>query len=212
MGLEGLAGGTPYGAIAQGVSGLIGGVTGLIQKGQGKKMLKGLQYPTESLPQEYAQNQQLATQQAAQGMPSEQYVKAMKNIQQQQLMAIRGAQDRRAGVGLIPYIQQQTNDANLNLDSQNAQMRLANQRNLMNVNSQVAGVKRDLFDLNTRQKYNRDYDYAMSIIGAGNQNLTGGLDKIASGGLGLFGGGVRGGNSPLSLSGMPSYHEQSYHQ
>lgn len=190
--ISALAGGTPYGAIAQGVSGLISGVTGLIQKGQGKKMLKGLQYPTESLPKEVTENQQLAKQQAATGMPSEQYSQAMKNIQRQQLLAIRGAQDRRAGAGLIPYIQQSTNDANLNVDATNSQMKLANERNYMNVNNQVANWKSQLFDRNVRDKYNRDYDYAMNLLGSGNQNLTGGIDKVASGALGLFGGGYGG--------------------
>lgn len=177
------------------VGGLIGAGVGLFQRSSAKKNLKKLQYPTESLPSEFTENQNIARRRAAEGMPSEQYANAMKNIQRQQMIAIRGAQDRRAGAGLIPLIQQGTNDATLNLDSQDAQMRLTNERNLMSVNTQVAGQKRDLFDLNTRQKYNRDYDYYQSQLGAGNQNFVGGIDKIAAGGLGLVGGGGGGGRS-----------------
>ena len=40
--------------------------------------------------------------------------------------------------------------------------------------------KTNLGKNNVRDKYNRDYNYAMSLRGAGNQNFTGGLDKIAS--------------------------------
>ncbi len=174
------------GALAQGVGGLLSFGSGLIQAHKGNKLLKGLQYPTEQLPDEYQQNQNTAQQMAATGMPAEQYNMAMKNIQRQQLMALRAANDRRGGLNVLTALLQGTNDATLNLDSANSQQRVSNQRNLMTVNNQVAGVKRDLFDRNIRDKYMRDYQYAMQLKGMGNQNLVGGVDKLAAGGLSLF--------------------------
>lgn len=176
-------------AFAQLGAGIIKSGIGLLQRHEGKKLMKGLQYPTEALPTEVIENQNAARQQAATGLPSEQYANAMKNIQRQQLMALRGAHDRRGGLGILPGIQQVTNDATLNLDAQDAQLKLANQRQLMNVNNQAANWKSQLFDRNVRDKYNRDYDYAMSLIGSGNQNFASGLDSAASGGLGFIGGG-----------------------
>jgi len=187
MSLAGSA--NPYIAGANAASGLISGITGLIQKGKANKMLKKLQYPTESMPNEIIQNQRLAQTRAAEGLPSEQYNQAMKNIQRQQLMALRGAHDRRGGLGSLSAIQQGTNDSTLNLDVANAQQRLANEGQLMNVNNQVAGWKSRLFNSNVRDKYNRDYNYAMGLLGMGNQNLVGGIDKISAGGLGLLSGG-----------------------
>jgi hypothetical protein len=181
-------GATPWGAIAGLAGGLISGISGAIQKHKANKILGGLQYPTEQLPSEITQNQQAATRMAATGLPSEQYANAMKNIQRQQLMALRGAHDRRGGLGIISGIQQGTNDATLNLDTQDAQMKLANQKNLMAVNNQVAGWKSRLFNANQRGQYNQQYNYGMGLLGMGNQNLNSGIDKFASGGIGLFAG------------------------
>lgn len=203
MGLESLVGGvTPWGAIAGAAGGLLTGITGLIQKGKANKMLKNLQYPTEEIPQEVFQNQNLAQTRASTGMPSEQYNLAMKNLQRQQLTALRGANDRRGGLVALPNILQATDDASLKLDANNAQQRIANERNLMSVNNQVAGWKDKVWQHNVSDKYNRDYQYAMSLKGAGNQNLAGGLDKLGGGlmyglGSGLFGG--KGGSSASGL-------------
>jgi hypothetical protein len=105
----------------------------------------------------------------------------MKDIQRQQLFALQSAHDRRGGIGALAGIQQGTNDASLNLNVQDAQMRLQNQARLIAQNSRVGNIKRDLYDKNIRQKYNRDYDYAMGLVGAGNQNLISGMDKYLGG-------------------------------
>lgn len=152
-------------------------------------ILKGLQYPIETLPDEYQQNQNLAQTMASTGMPAEQYNLAMKNIQRQQMMALRKANDRRGGLNVLPQILQGGNDATLKLDAASAGMRTQNQRNLLTVNNQVAGVKRDLFDKNIRDKYLRDYYYAQKLKGVGNQNLYGSADQVfgalTAGGSGL---------------------------
>lgn len=174
-------------AAGQSVGGQIKSIVGLIQSRKASKLLKGLQYPVETLPDEYAQNQRMAQNMASTGLPSEQYNLAMKNIQRQQVAALRSANDRRGGLAVIPGILQGTNDATLNLDAQNAAARMNNQRNLMTVNNQVASVKRDLYDKNIRQKYLRDYAYAMGLKGMGNQNMFGGLDQMLGAGTSAAG-------------------------
>ena len=171
---------------AQCIGAIISGVSGLIQKGKANKMLKNMQYPIEQMPAEYEQNLRDAEGMAATGMPQEQYNQAMRNIQRQQLTALRYG--NRA---YLPQILQGTNDATLSLDSQDAQMRLANQKGLLGIRSQLGGVKRDLYDKNVRGKYNQDYNYAMQLKGVGNQNFVGGLDKLATSGL-MFAGLGRG--------------------
>ncbi len=171
------------------LSGIISGIAGIGQTHKANKLLKGLTYPIESLPAEITQNQTLASEQANQGLPSQQYQMAMRNIQRQQLGALRGAQDRRGGLAALSSINQGTNDATLNLDALNAQARQQAQQRLMNVNSQTANWKSQLFQKNVRDKYNRDYDYAMRLKGMGQQNLYGGIDKAVSGGASLLMGG-----------------------
>lgn len=152
--------------------------SGIKQKNAAKKQLAELQ--GKEIPGALLDNQRLATQMAGQGMPSEQYAQAQKNIDRQNNLAIMRAANRRAGIGLISTIQQNTNDANSNLDARNALMRLQNERTLLGVNSQVAGYQ--------NQKYQGDYNYARSLQGAGNQNINSGIDEgIAGIGSGVSG-------------------------
>jgi hypothetical protein len=131
----------------------------------------------------------------------------MKDIQRQQMMAIRAAQDRRAGVGSIAPIQQTTNDANLDLNVADAQMKLANERNLMAIRNQVAGWKNRIKE----NKFNRDYNYGMSLKGAGNQNISSGIDQGVAGigsavAGGAFNGQGGGGSRRRASAGQTTYY------
>lgn len=185
------------GLISGGLGIIGGGISALIgagQKKKGKKLLNSLVMPEEQLASELTENQNLARTRAAEGLPSEIYNNAMKNIQRNQLTAFRSAKDRRGGLGSIAGILQSTNDATGNLDAQDAQMRVDNEGRLINVNNNIANWKSKLFDLNKRQPYEEKKDYAYSLIGAGNQNIMGGIDK-AVGGFGMGASGLFGGKS-----------------
>lgn len=179
------AGGTPYGAIAQGVGGLISAGIGFIQRGQANRWLKRNPQPIENMPSEIKRNQGLAEIRANTGMPQEQYNNAMKNIQRQQLMTLRRASDFGGGkaLSILGGLNQQGNDAVGNIDAQDAQMRVNNEGQLMNANNNVANWKSQLFDRNVRQKWLRKYDQMMGQLGAGNQNIAGGIDKLSAGGI-----------------------------
>jgi hypothetical protein len=166
---------------AQLLSGLVSGIVGGGQKRKGRNLLNILQYPTESIPAAVLENQQLAREMAATGLPSEQYNQAMQNIQRQQTNALKGAQDRRGGLAAVSNIQQNTNDATLNLDAKNAAMRRQNIMNLQNVNNQVGQWQDKIWDNNVKQKYIQNYNYAMGLIGAGNQNQISGIDRGLAG-------------------------------
>ncbi len=155
--------------VAVGVGIVSAGVSiykGVKQKNEAKKQLAALN--GKEIPAEALENQKLARDMANQGLPSEQYALAKKNIDRQNALAITASQNRRAGLGLIGKIQQGTNDAYGRLDAQNAAMKVANTGRLMNVNNQIANFR--------NQKYQGDYNYAMSLKGAGNQNIDNGID------------------------------------
>lgn len=166
------------GSAGQQIGGLFKTIIGAGQARQGRKLKNSLVYPIESVPQEEIENKKLAQQQAATGLPYEQYTNAMKNIQRQQLMALRGAHDRRGGLGSIATIQQGTNDATLNLDTADARQKILNQNQLMNVNNRLSSWKDKVWQNNIKDKYNRDYNYAMGLIGQGNQNVASGFDQV----------------------------------
>ena len=188
------------GLIAGGVNligGLFKGGKARRQRKKGERLLKEAGDPDYTIPEE-------VTKAAAEGLPQQQYDNAMKNIQRQQLMAIKSSQDRRGGLASVGRIQDNTNNATLNLDSADAQARQQNQRTL-------AQYKDKAWDWNTKQRFERKYNYAQSLIGAGNQNAAAGFDQAVSGiGMGLSaglvggdmggliggGGGQRGGSRP----------------
>lgn len=181
--------------VGQSVSGLIGGIVGLGQRRQARRLLRNLHRPTYNIPNEVLQNQKMAQLAANQGLPSAQYAQAMQNISRQQNQALQNTMDRRGGLMTIAQNQQSANDAMLNLDVANANARLQNQRTLYGVNSDLAGYRDKAFEVNQMQPYQQKFQYANSLLGAGNQNIMGGIDKIIGGTLGAFGGGGGGSSS-----------------
>jgi len=180
-------------AIAQGIGGLIKLGTGIAQHREGKTLLKRI--GEEQVPQELIENQQIAKRRAGEGLPSDQYNQAMKNIQRQQLMALRGAHDRRGGIGALSGIQQGTNDATLNLDVADANKKLENERYAMGYNEKVGQFKHNIWD--------RKYNYAQQLKGTGGMNLTSGADQIGAGlgygAMALGGGKTRTGSTPFTM-------------
>jgi hypothetical protein len=101
------------------------------------------------------------------------------------MVALRNAGDRRGGLASVAATQQAMNDAVLNLDVANAKARLQNQNTLFGVNSNVANWKNRQWQNNVKDKWDRKYQYGMSLIGAGNQNATTGINQVAGAGLGF---------------------------
>jgi hypothetical protein len=156
---------------AQLISGLIKGGQAKKQRREGNNILNEI--GPEVVPQDVLDNQVMAKQMANQGLPSQQYANAMKNIQRQQLMAMRGATDRRGGLAAISATQQAANDALGNLDEADARQHMANQGQLMAINNQVGNWKNKIWE--------RKYNYGMDLVGSGNQNKVSAFDSIASG-------------------------------
>ena len=175
----------PLLAIA-GAASLIGGgikaISGASQKKQGKKLLKQIgDSPQEQMPDEINQNVTDAGIDAATGMPSEQYNIAMRNIQRNQLWAMRNAAGRRGGLMALPTIMAGTNDAIGNLDATSAGMRLANRQRLYGARNTAANWKDKLWKTNVQDPWTMKYNYGMGLLGQGNENFVGGLSDIAAG-------------------------------
>lgn len=203
-----MAGGGGGQGIANIGGGLVSGITGFFQRRKAKKLLKNLHQPTYTIPNEVLQNQKMAQQAANEGMASQQYNNTMKNFRQTEADVLASARDRRSALMALPRVQQQTNANIGNLDAQDAAMRQQNQRTLYGINSQVAGYRDKAFDINQMQPFQRDYSYAMGLLGAGNQNMLSGADKIIAGGGQLLSGvsGRRKKYSASASSEEPQYY------
>lgn len=203
------------GGIGQGLantaSGIFSGIVGLGQKRKAKKLLASLHRPNYEIPNEVLQNQKRAEMAANEGLPSQQYNQAMQNIQRQQSRGLTAAGSRRGALMALPGLQQQANDSLLGLDVKDAQARMANQQHLYGINSQLAGYKDKQWDINKMQPYQRDYNYGMNLMGQGNQNLYGGIDKLLGGAGqmidsgGQTGAQIKSGKKASSSNGDPLY-------
>lgn len=198
----------PGQAIANSASGLLTGIVGFSQRKQAKKILKGLEQPTYTIPNEVMRNQKMAEQAAAEGLPSQQYANAMKNIQRTQAGLLAGATDRRSALMALPRIQQQLNDATLNLDAADANARMQNQRTLYGINNTVGQYRDKAFDINQMQPFQYKRAYGQTLLGAGNQNLMAGADRLIAGGGQLLSlGGGSGGGKKGAQGDDPYSHE-----
>lgn len=213
MTMMALLGGSSGGGTGQGVAniagGLLSGITGFFQRRQAKKLLRNLHRPEYTIPKEITRSQKMAEMAATEGLPSQQYNQATQNIQRQQNRSIAASADRRGGLMMLPALQQQANDALLGLDVADAQARLNNQKTLYSVSGQTSKYKDKAFDINQMQPYQQQYQYAQSLLGAGNQNLLGGADKLLGGAAGLIFPGQGGGRSrrmTASSAGAPTYY------
>jgi len=163
----------------------------------------------DKLPKELAENQQLASLRSKTGLPSEQYVMAQKAIQRQQARTLKGASDRRMGLGLLASIDDNANRAQGNLDAQNAQARLGNERTLMGINKDVAGWKMAKLNRDLSQ-WNSNMDYARAVEGSANQNRVNTImSGINAAGL-IAGSAIKGGNNASWANGLFGNRRRGY--
>jgi len=184
-----LAAAAPY--IAQGIGGLFKMLGGNSQRNKGRALLNEIgESPDEVIPNEVLQNQAMAKQRANTGLPSEQYAQAMRNLQRQQLATIKNSNDRKAGLSLLAGSEQKMNDAILNLGVTSANARMNNEKTLYGVNNTVGSWKDKVWRNNVKDKWDRKYQYGMSLLGMGNQNKANGTDQLLAGGVGAVSAGL----------------------
>lgn len=175
----------PLGIEQAGV-GLIQGIAGLFQRHKANKLAKNNPFPDYSIPQEITTNQNFAKMRANTGLQGQQYASIEQNMARNSNAAMHGLQDRRGGIAGVTRLFRANNDAAINLGVQDANMRRANEQTLMNANNQMAFYKDKAFDWNKKAKYLQTAQRVAQMYGAANQNLTSGLDNIASGAVTTF--------------------------
>jgi hypothetical protein len=204
--------GAALGSVIPGVGTLIGGAggaliglaSGFFGKKKANSILKQNPFPTQGMPNEIAANQQIAQAEATEGMPSEQYAAAQKNIQRSQQAAVSAASASPGGaVRNIGAITQAANDATGQLNAQSAEMRRQNIGQELGANTAAASWKDKLFDWNNKTKFAMNYNYGMGLLGQSNQNIMAGADKLlgttaGAAASGLFGSSSGGGGGSYS--------------
>lgn len=165
--------------------------------------------PIDKIPDELIQNQELGRLRSKTGLPSEQYVLAQKAIQRQQAQTLKGASDRRMGLGLLASIDDNANRAQGRLDANNAAARISNEKTLMGVNNQVANWKTNKTNRDIA-KWNNEMDYARAVEGSANQNRVNTISSALNAAGLIAGAAYKGGNNSTWASGLFGNRRRNY--
>lgn len=157
--------------------------TGVYQAFKGNQMAKSMDMPEYEIPQEVLDNLTDAQIQAIRGLPQEQISLYLDNVARSEQSALEAMSTRNAGLTGLSNVQQQSNDANRDLLSMNAQQRQANEKALIDVRKDVAGYRDKAFQTNQMQPYLDMMKGAEAMKGAGIQNIMGGVQAGAAMGI-----------------------------
>ena len=171
------------------IGGILGGAKALTGIGQmlfsGRKQAE----PKYEIPQEVFRATQMAQEMAQTGMPEASRMQALQGAQQSALFGMRSAQDRRGGLASIGNIQAGLDRSNLAVAAQDAAMRQQNQRFAQQALMTQAQYRDKAF-ANQFQSYMNKEQQRRANLGAGMQNVFGGLDFAGSmAAMGLLGSG-----------------------
>ena len=177
-----LAGGTPWGAIAQAGIGLVQGIGGFIQSRKAQRRLEQIKSPT------YSQNESILDfyNKALQRYNVNPYSSAAYRMQKQNAAeglttGISTLQDRRSVLSGLPALVKGYNDASLKAvaaaeeDSNQKFNQLGTATNLK------ASEDRTAFDINKMQPFMRKYNLLAAKAGGGAQVMNAGLSNIYGG-------------------------------
>jgi hypothetical protein len=163
-------------------AGLLKAGLGFLQQAKGKKMLKKTIDPGYKIPKGFGQNLAQSEQMARTGLGSQQYNQAQQNISRNVGTGVRAlSRSSNPAAGVAGLVRAQ-NDATLGLDVSNAAAKRQNILQAMGARREMAGQQL------AQQQYsqNRYFDKvneANARIGAGTQNLMGGISDIGTAGI-----------------------------
>jgi hypothetical protein len=168
-------------AIAAG-AGLLKAGAGIYQQAKGKKMLKNTVDPGYVIPKGYEQNLGQAEQMARGGIPAQEYNLASTNIQRGTQAGLRQLGRMSNPFAGIAGLARSQSDSFSKLDASNSAAKRQNILQAMGARREMAGQQL------AQQQYaqNRYFDKvneANARIGAGTQNIFGGLSDIGSAGM-----------------------------
>ncbi|PWT73186.1 MAG: hypothetical protein C5B59_13995 [Bacteroidetes bacterium] len=166
--------------------GLVGGAIGLFTGGSQKKQGQNLvnqPYPANQVPEAIRENKVRAEAQANQGTPAAVMEQHLRDLREGRMTAMRYALENggpNAAIKAGPSIQNQYDRALGNVYAQDASDLMRNRNTIYGVNNTLGAYQNNAWNWNYRDKYLRDYNYGMGLLGMGNANMMGGYDRIAA--------------------------------
>jgi len=180
--LSSLGGGTPWGAIAQGVGGLAQAIGGGIQAHRAQKQLEKLQSPTYTPNKSIMDYYNKALERYnTNPYQSQQYQYATQRADRNMAAGIGALNSRAAAVGGISRLAALSNDASLQAGVQAEQQQNQRFGQLGQAAGMKAGEDRTAFDYNQMQPFERKYNLLAAKAGGGNQIANAGLSNVFNG-------------------------------
>lgn len=172
-----------YGLFGAGLGALGGLVQTFIGASERKKGLRMYNQAENNFPEytpapQYAENTRLAAMLAMQGMPAEQYQQAVQGIGRSQQFGLNALQTRGGTIADIGQIVQGGADASTRLGVASAQMKLQGIQNLEQANLQQAQQQQQAYNINKLQRYLMRLGMASSLMQAGGQTLSSGINQL----------------------------------
>jgi len=153
------------------------GVRAAKQKKEAKKLEDQNRFPGQDTPDAVKEAEQLAQNAANTGLPGASMQMAQRGIDRNTATALGAAKSRGSGLAAIPYIQQQANDANLNLSAADANMRAQKQAQLINQKNAVGAYQQNAWDWNKKQRYIQNAAAVRALLGASRENMNNAIDR-----------------------------------
>lgn len=146
---------------------------GIYQMYKGNRLAKEAEamrqdYKTPQVIEDSLTNAQIR---ALEGMPAAMKTQYLEELQKSSQSGINALKDRKAGISGVEGILRNEQKSLMDLASQDASMRQANQNNLQGVQQNVAGYRDREYDINVLQPYMAKLGAAEAMKGAGLQNL-----------------------------------------
>jgi hypothetical protein len=158
------------------------GIQGIFQGIKGKKMAKANVRPTYQIPTGFAKNLAEAEAEARTGLPQQQYNRALQNIQRNQSAGLRQI-GRMGRGGSVAGLARAGMDAGVNLDVADAEARARNRQMARGYRTQLSQQELAKQAYDKFGKYEEDAAAAEALMGAGRQNVMGGLSDLSRVGM-----------------------------
>lgn len=152
---------------------------GVFQTIKGARDLSKLKRPEYGIPEEISRNLSEAERQALEGLPAEQKLQYVQNIERGMQSGLKNLSSRKGGTAGVADLVRSQNDAFTNLVSMDAAARQQNRMFANQARGEMAAYKDKAFAINKMDPYQQKLEAGQANVGSGLQNIFGALDMGA---------------------------------
>jgi uncharacterized protein (UPF0254 family) len=155
---------------------------GIGQSFAGKRQIKKLDRPEYTMSKEFEDNLRLAQIAATEGLDAASENLMRQGVERQTQTALTQGSERGAGFMGLGGLMDSQNQNFLRMTSMDAEIRRQARQDVMKAKSDIAAEKEKEFMINKLDPYTQKLESSQALIGAGMQNVMGGMTNLAKAG------------------------------